>query len=34
VADKGGLGMWKDLNRFFTDMQNKDTQARSLDEKL
>jgi Rod binding domain-containing protein len=34
VADKGGLGMWKDLNRFFTDLQNKDTQAKSLDEKL
>jgi Rod binding domain-containing protein len=34
VADKGGLGLWKDLNRFFTDLQNKDTQAKSLDEKL
>jgi Rod binding domain-containing protein len=34
VADKGGLGLWKDLKRFFTDLQNKDTQARSLDEKL
>ena len=34
VADKGGLGLWKDLNRFFTDLQNKDTQAQSLDEKL
>ena len=34
VADKGGLGLWKDLNRFFTDLQNQDTQAKSLDEKL
>lgn len=34
VADKGGLGLWKDLNRFFTDLQNQDTQAKSLDERL
>lgn len=34
VADKGGLGLWKDLKRFFTDTQNKDAQAKSLDEKL
>jgi Rod binding domain-containing protein len=34
VADKGGLGLWKDLKRFFTDLQNQDTQAKSLDEKL
>jgi Rod binding domain-containing protein len=23
ISDKGGLGLWKDLNRFFTDMQTK-----------
>ncbi len=34
VADKGGLGLWKDLSRFFTDLQNKSTPAQSLDESL
>ncbi len=34
MGDKGGLGLWKDLNRFFNDMQKKNTPAQSLDEKL
>jgi Rod binding domain-containing protein len=34
VADKGGLGLWKDLSRFFTDLQNKSAPAQSLDENL
>ena len=34
VADKGGLGLWKDLSRFFTDLQNKSTPTQSLDENL
>lgn len=31
VSDKGGIGLWKDLYRFFTDMQKKNTAAQSLD---
>ncbi len=34
MSDKGGLGLWKDLNRFFKDMKMADTPAKSLDEKL
>jgi hypothetical protein len=34
MSDKGGLGLWKDLNRFFKDMQKTETPAQSLDEKL
>jgi Rod binding domain-containing protein len=35
VADKGGLGLWKDLQRFFTDLQNPaEPPAQSLDEGL
>ena len=34
MSDKGGLGLWKDLNRFFKDMKTTDTPAQSLDEKL
>jgi Rod binding domain-containing protein len=34
MSDKGGLGLWKDLNRFFKDIQKTDTSAKSLDEKL
>jgi hypothetical protein len=34
MSDKGGLGLWKDLNRFFKDMQTTDTPAQLLDEKL
>jgi Rod binding domain-containing protein len=34
MADKGGLGLWKDLNRFFNDMQKTNTPAQSVDEKL
>ncbi len=34
VADKGGLGLWKDLQQFFNDMQNRNTQTQSLDESL
>ena len=34
MSDKGGLGLWKDLNRFFKDMQKADISAKSLDEKL
>jgi Rod binding domain-containing protein len=32
ISDKGGLGLWKDLNRFFTDIQNPPASAQSLDE--
>jgi Rod binding domain-containing protein len=32
VADKGGLGLWKDLYRFFSDLQNPAAPAQSLDE--
>ena len=31
MADKGGVGLWKDLYRFFTDMQKKNTTTQSLD---
>ena len=34
LSDNGGLGLWKDLNRFFKDMQKTSTPAQSLDEKL
>jgi len=34
LADKGGLGMWKDISEFFTDMQKKQTQPQTLDESL
>ena len=34
MADKGGLGLWKDLSRFFKDMQKPNATAQSLDEKL
>ena len=34
LADKGGLGLWKDLNRFFTDLQKPEASAQSLDESL
>jgi Rod binding domain-containing protein len=35
VADKGGLGLWKDLQRFFTDMQSPaQPPSQSLDEGL
>ena len=34
LADKGGLGLWKDLSRFFNDMQNKDTPTQLVDENL
>jgi hypothetical protein len=34
LADNGGLGLWKDLNRFFKDMQKTNAPAQSLDEKL
>jgi Rod binding domain-containing protein len=34
LADKGGLGLWKDISEFFTDMQKKQTQPQSLDESL
>ena len=34
VADKGGLGLWKDLSQFFTDLQNKSASTQSLDENL
>lgn len=34
MADKGGLGLWKDLNTFFNDMQKTNTTSQSLDEKL
>jgi hypothetical protein len=34
MGEKGGLGLWKDLNRFFKDMQKTNVPASSLDEKL
>ncbi len=34
MADKGGLGLWKDLNTFFKDMQKTNTTSQSVDEKL
>jgi Rod binding domain-containing protein len=34
AADNGGLGLWKDLYRFFSDLQNPDTASQSLDENL
>ena len=34
IADKGGLGLWKDLNAFFKDMQKTNTASQSVDEKL
>lgn len=34
LADKGGLGLWKDISQFFTDMQKKQTQTQTLDESL
>ena len=34
MAEKGGLGLWKDLNRFFNDMQKTNAPVQSLDEKL
>ncbi len=34
MADKGGLGMWKDISRFFNDMQKPQKSAQTLDEKL
>jgi Rod binding domain-containing protein len=34
LGDKGGLGLWKDLHRFFTDMQSPAEPPRSVDETL
>ena len=34
MADKGGLGLWKDLNAFFKDMHKTNTASQSVDEKL
>ena len=36
LGDKGGLGLWKDLNRFFTDMQSpaEPPASQSMDEVL
>jgi len=34
VADKGGMGLWKDLSQFFTDTQKPDTTQQKLDESL
>ncbi len=34
VADKGGLGLWKDLQQFFNDLQNQNQSPQSLDESL
>jgi len=28
IADKGGFGLWKDLYRFFNDLQNSDVSAK------
>ncbi len=34
IGDKGGLGLWKDLHRFFCDMQNPAEPPTSVDESL
>lgn len=34
IGEKGGLGLWKDLHRFFTDMQNPAEPPPSVDESL
>jgi hypothetical protein len=34
MADKGGLGLWKDLNTFFKDMQKTNNTSQAVDEKL
>jgi hypothetical protein len=34
MGEKGGLGLWKDLNRFFKDMQKTNVSESSLDEKI
>jgi hypothetical protein len=34
LADKGGLGLWKDISEFFTDMRKANTPAQKLDESL
>ena len=34
LGDKGGLGLWKDLHRFFTDMQSPAEPPQSVDEVL
>jgi Rod binding domain-containing protein len=34
LGDKGGLGLWKDLHRFFTDVQSPAEPPQSVDESL
>jgi len=34
IGDKGGLGLWKDLYQFFSDMQQKQNTAQLLDKNL
>jgi Rod binding domain-containing protein len=34
VGDKGGLGLWKDLFQFFSDMQKTQNTTQSLDKNL
>ena len=34
LGDKGGLGLWKDLHRFFTDMQSPAEPPQLVDESL
>jgi Rod binding domain-containing protein len=34
VGDKGGLGLWKDLYQFFSDMKKTQNTAQSLDKNL
>lgn len=34
VGDKGGLGLWKDLYQFFSDIQKTQNTAKSLDKNL
>jgi Rod binding domain-containing protein len=34
LGDKGGLGLWKDLHRFFSDMQSPAEPPQSVDESL
>ena len=34
ISDNGGLGLWKDLKAFFTDMQSQNSQAQLLDQQI
>ena len=34
IADNGGFGMWKDIYKFLTDSEHKNTETELLDENL